>query len=46
MEKDYVKQHDEAYLIAGTRVSLDAVVYAFLEGLSRLWGSCLLPRPP
>src|SRR6266545_168681 len=32
--KDYVEQHDEAYWIAGTRVSLDSVVYAFLEGLS------------
>ena len=34
MAKDYVEQHDEAYWIAGTRVSLDSVVYAFLEGLS------------
>jgi uncharacterized protein (DUF433 family) len=34
MAKDYVEQHDEGYWIAGTRVSLDSVVYAFLEGLS------------
>jgi len=34
MAKDYVEQHDEAYWIVGTRVSLDSVVYAFLEGLS------------
>jgi uncharacterized protein (DUF433 family) len=34
MAKDYVEQHDEAYWIAGTRVSLDSVVYAFLEGLA------------
>jgi uncharacterized protein (DUF433 family) len=34
MAKVYVEQHDEAYWIAGTRVSLDSVVYAFLEGLS------------
>lgn len=34
MAKDYVERHDEAYWIAGTRVSLDSVVYAFLEGLS------------
>ena len=34
MGKDYVEQHDEVYWISGTRVSLDSVVYAFLEGLS------------
>jgi len=34
MAKDYVEQRDEGYWITGTRVSLDAVVYAFLEGLS------------
>jgi uncharacterized protein (DUF433 family) len=34
MAKDYVEWRDEAYWIAGTRVSLDSVVYAFLEGLS------------
>ena len=30
----YVDQHDGGYWIAGTRVSLDLVVSAFLEGLS------------
>jgi uncharacterized protein (DUF433 family) len=34
MAKDYVEQHDEGYWITGTCVSLDSVVYAFLEGLS------------
>ena len=34
MAKDYVERRAEAYWIAGTRVSLDSVVYAFLEGLS------------
>jgi len=34
MTKDYVERRDEGYWIAGTRVSLDSVVYAFLEGLS------------
>jgi uncharacterized protein (DUF433 family) len=32
--KDYVEQRDEGYWITSTRVSLDSVVYAFLEGLS------------
>jgi uncharacterized protein (DUF433 family) len=34
MANDYVEQRDEGYWITGTRVSLDAVVYAFLDGLS------------
>ena len=34
MAKDYVEPHDEGYWITDTRVSLDSVVYAFLEGLS------------
>jgi len=34
MAKDYVEQRDEGYWITSTRVSLDSVVYAFLEGLS------------
>jgi uncharacterized protein (DUF433 family) len=34
MAKEYVERRDEAYWIAGTRVSLDSVVYTFLEGLS------------
>ena len=32
MGKDYVTQVDGAYRIAGTRISLDSVVYAFLNG--------------
>jgi uncharacterized protein (DUF433 family) len=28
----YVEQRDDAYWIAGTRISLDSVVYAFLRG--------------
>ena len=32
MMKNYVDQHDGGYWIAGTRVSLDSVVYTFLEG--------------
>jgi uncharacterized protein (DUF433 family) len=34
MAQNYVDQHDGGYWVAGTRVSLDSVVYAFLEGLS------------
>ena len=34
MAKDYVQQRDGAYWIAGTRVSLDSVVIAFLRGVS------------
>ena len=34
MMQNYVDQHDGGYWIASTRVSLDSVVYAFLEGLS------------
>ncbi|MGH2670312.1 MAG: DUF433 domain-containing protein [bacterium] len=34
MAKDYVERRDDGYWIAGTRVSLDSVVLAFLEGLS------------
>jgi len=34
MSKDYVTQTDGAYRISGTRVSLDSVVYAWLNGLS------------
>ncbi len=32
--RDYVEQHEDAYRVAGTRVSLDSVVYAFNEGQS------------
>src|SRR6266567_2451271 len=34
METQYVEQRDGGYWIAGTRVSLDSIVIAFLEGLS------------
>jgi uncharacterized protein (DUF433 family) len=34
MEKQYVQKRDEGYWIAGTRVSLDSIVRAFLDGLS------------
>ena len=34
MTQDYVDQHDGGYWVAGTRVSLDSVVYSFWEGLS------------
>jgi uncharacterized protein (DUF433 family) len=34
MSKEYVEQQDSAYRIAGTRVSLDSVVYAFRRGAS------------
>lgn len=30
--KQYVEQRDKGYWIAETRISLDSVVYAFLEG--------------
>ena len=32
MSKEYVTQVDGAYRITGTRISLDSVVYAFLQG--------------
>src|ERR1044071_2164731 len=31
---DYIDQHDGSYWIKDTRVSLDSIVYRFLEGLS------------
>ena len=34
MEKHYVEKRDEGYWVAGTRVSLDSIVFAFLDGLS------------
>jgi uncharacterized protein (DUF433 family) len=34
MSGPYVEQRDGGYYVAGTRVSLDSVVYRFLEGLS------------
>lgn len=34
MQSAYVEEHDGGYWIAGTRVSLDSIVYRFWEGLS------------
>ena len=34
MTKQYVEERDGHYWVAGTRVSLDSIVYAFLEGKS------------
>src|SRR5207248_9496775 len=33
MARDYVHTHEKGYRIAGTLVSLDSIVYAYLEGL-------------
>ncbi|HIK06324.1 MAG TPA: DUF433 domain-containing protein [Trichormus sp. M33_DOE_039] len=30
--KNYIEQRDQGYWLAGTRISLDSVVYAFLNG--------------
>ncbi|HPM79326.1 MAG TPA: DUF433 domain-containing protein [Candidatus Anammoximicrobium sp.] len=32
MSRQYVEHRDGGYWVAGTRVSLDSIVYAFLEG--------------
>ena len=32
--KEYVEQRDSGYYLAGSRVSLDSIVYAFLRGES------------
>ena len=34
MNEAYIEQRDDAYMVAGTRVSLDSIVYAFLSGQS------------
>ncbi len=34
MEQLYVEKRDEGYWVAATRVSLDSVIFAFLDGLS------------
>ena len=34
MEKSYVEQRNGGYYVAGTRVSLDSLVYAFKRGAS------------
>ena len=32
MSREYIEHRDGGYWIAGSRVSLDSIVYAFLEG--------------
>ena len=32
MHSDYIEQRDGGYYLAGTRISLDSIVYAFNEG--------------
>src|SRR3569832_232290 len=32
LTKQYIEQRDEGYWLQGTRISLDSVVYAFLDG--------------
>jgi uncharacterized protein (DUF433 family) len=32
MSNQYVEQRDDGFWVAGTRVSLDSIVYAFLDG--------------
>ena len=34
MNREYVEKHDGGYWVAGTRVSLDSIVYKFLRGES------------
>jgi hypothetical protein len=34
LPKRYIEQRDRGYWIEGTRISLDSVVYAFLNGKS------------
>lgn len=34
MQSQYIDQRDSGYYVAGTRISLDSVVYSFKEGLS------------
>ena len=34
MSDGYIEQHDDVYVVTGTRVSLDSIVYAFLSGQS------------
>lgn len=34
LAKQYIEQRDQGYWIEGTRISLDSVVYAFLDGES------------
>ena len=34
MARDYIDKRDGGYYVAGTRVSLDSLVYAFLRGMA------------
>jgi uncharacterized protein (DUF433 family) len=34
MSKEYVEQRDQGYWVSGSRVSLESVIFAFLDGLS------------
>ena len=34
MSDAYIEQRDAVYIVAGTRVSLDSIAYAFLDGQS------------
>jgi len=34
MSDAYIEQRDDAFMVAGTRVSLDSIVYPFLSGQS------------
>jgi uncharacterized protein (DUF433 family) len=34
VEKQYIEQRDQDYWISGSRVSLESVIFAFLNGLS------------
>lgn len=34
MEKQYVEQRDQGYWISGSRVSLESIIFAFLDGYS------------
>lgn len=34
MNEQYVEQRDQGYWITGSRVSLESVIFAFLDGLS------------
>ncbi len=34
MEKHYIEFRDQGYWISGSRVSLESVIFAFLDGLS------------
>ncbi len=34
MQSDYIEERDGGYYVAGSRISLDSIVYSFKEGLS------------